>query len=273
MDLNSLISWNGNPPEYILEGLWYLQVEDDDLDTKLPVNSFASSFQTSSATLLGEAVSDLFAQLNGTTSTYAQDTTMTNYTDGCDFLDPYISEVSIPQLSLDFAKTDYDLINFEGKDTFDNVTLSFYDNPQGLCLSFFDTWLNLIFDSKNNCLRNNWRKEAKVFRAKLIRIYRQADDPVDEFTRATVGTLVSVSEGISNLLGQSLGLRNKNIVVQDVAEFYMSGCYPRGIKEITLSEGGGDRQSFSVELVTEGTLSHFRARGRDLTFLREYRSN
>ena len=275
MDLNSLISWNGSPPEYILEGLWYLQVEDDELDTKskLPVSSFASSFQSSSATLLGTALSELGARLNGTTSTYLQDSIMTTYTDGQDFLDPYISEISIPQLSIDYDKTDYDLINFKGRDAFDNVTLTFYDNAQGMCLAFFDSWLDLIFDRKKNCLRNDWRNEAKIFRAKLIRIYRQADDPVDEFTRASIGTAVTVAEGVAGWLGESLGERNKNIVVQDVAEFYMGGSYPKGIKEINLGEGGGDRQTFSVELVVEDIIPHFRARGRDLTYLREYKSN
>lgn len=205
MDMKSLITWNGMPPEYMLEGLWYITINDypeGGLRSRVPYP---------------------------------------------DFLDPFIQDVTIPQLSLTYKKTDFDLINFDSKDEFGSITLSFCDDINGTCLGFFDSWMNSIYDIKRNCLYQSWRKEAKYITAHLIRILKKSDTRVSQEERNALANNPSSKQF-------------DNIEVKDVATFVMSGCLPKGIQEIELSSENGDRYTFSVEMDCETVRGYYRGR-------------
>lgn len=267
MDLQSLVTWNGLIPEYILEGLWYVQlydypdsgevkVQNAEDDSSLAVGS---SITLSSSTLLGS-----FKKGKSVTVEVKQP----------DFLDPYLQEITIPQLSLSYTKTEFDMLNFEDKDVFGSTTLTFYDDTEASCLGYFDSWVNAVFDVENNCLRNNWRKQQKKLVAKLIRIYRKAESPLSAFAKASIGGAVSVANGVASLFGVSLKDRLKDVIVLDVAEFDMEGCIPKGIQEITLSDDGGDRATFSVEMELETVKGYYRStKDKDAGNLIEYNNS
>ena len=216
MDLQSLVTWNGMPPEYLLEGLWYISINDYwNTGSDVPIPS-------------------------------------------PDFLDPYVTEVTIPQINVSYTKTDFDMINFDDKDTFGTISMSFCDNVQGTVLGFFDSWMNSIFDMKNNCVRNSWRYQRKFITAHLVRIFRKADEPITLANRETIGN-------------GSFSSKFRNIEVKDVASFLISGCLPKGIQDINLTSDSGDRYEFTVELECESIKGYYRGRdGEDGQILMSY---
>ena len=247
MDLQSLVTWNGMPPEYILDGLWYISID----------NELGKSQRNKATIRVGDmgvgASSDGYSRIDK----YARDTRPKIIPQ--DFLDPYIEEVTIPQMSLKYEKTDFDMINFEDKENFDDITLTFKDDIYGTCLDFFYRWTNSIFDIDNNCLKSNWRNESMILTARLVRILRKNSDPVTEFARSSINNLTSTAEGLANLGGFSLKDKLKDIEVVDCAVFEMRGCYPQGIQSINLVSDDGGVKTFSVEIVCETVKDFYRA--------------
>lgn len=210
MNLQQLITW-GNPPEYILEGFWFLEILDDLSHNTIKLDSYLSGNN----------------------------------------LDDYIEEINIPQLSLSYEKTDFDMLNFEEKEPFDSITLTFYDDTKGSCLNFFQDWLNSIYDKKKNCIKNNWRYERKNLVATMIKIYKEKDSISDTLLKTTLSGAYSVVEGIPTIFGESIKPELQGIQVNTIAEYSLMHCLPIKINEISLSASGGGRMSFSVELECE----------------------
>lgn len=259
MDLQSLVTWNGMPPDYILEGLWYLTIDNEydvrSLSTIKVGSGQATSIDIEESTILGNF-------RRGKRKTYTLS--------GTDFLDPFIQEVNIPQLNLSYEKTDFDMINFEDKEQFGSITMTFCDDTQGTCLNFFNNWTDSIFDVENNCLRNNWRNECMRMTAHLIRIYKKAEDVIDSFARASIGGIIGVANGVASLVGESFGNRLQNIEVIDIASFEMRGCLPKGLQEISLDVNSGDRMTFSFEIECETVSGYYRADSKSSGHLMNY---
>ena len=137
---------------------------------------------------------------------------------GIDGLDKYIQSVNIPQLSLNYENTDFNMINLKEKSPFDDVTMTFYDDTLGTCMAFFLRWISYIFDEDKQALEANWRYEAKDF---VVTYFRQF------YTN-----------------------------IQASMEYYLYRCLPKGISEISADENGGDRKTFTVTFACQKTESY-----------------
>ncbi len=210
MNIQSLVDW-GNTPEYILQGMWFIEVFDAQLGTK--GNTVISSRY------------------------FTEDLP----------IDKYIEDVNIPQLNLSYEKTDYDMINFSEKANFSQVTMTFSDNVNPpTCLPFFQDWTESIFDKKKNCVKNNWRYEKKDIKVTFVRIFKKKDGILRSILKDVVGNLANIGGSII-----PRGVDTSQIEVKTVAEYMLKGCYPIGISEISVDTQGGDRMEFSVELEIE----------------------
>lgn len=173
----------GNPfwmyamPEFELEGHWTCKIYDNDISGVGKHNSIiASSYMP-----LG--------------------------------FDSYIQGVSIPQLSLDYDNNNFGLMKFKEKSSYDDVTITFYDDVYGSCLGFFSDWLHTIYDEHTVSLKPNWRYETKRIEVKYFRLFYNS--------------------------------------IKTITQYTMVKCLPKSISEISADEEGGDRKTFSVTLGTQ----------------------
>ena len=178
--------WQHNFPEYELEGLWTCAIRD--------VNPTMSN----DSPILLKNRPDLKHN-----SIRVDDYIPLGF-------DKYISSVSIPQLNFSYKTTEYGMVNFDEKSAYDDVTLTFYDDIKGSCLSFFTDWMSFIFDEDRNCLLPNWRYEAKDV---LVTYYRAI------YTNFT-----------------------------PIVSYKMRKCLPKSISDVSVDEEVNGRKSFSVNL-------------------------
>jgi len=127
--------------------------------------------------------------------------------------DRYVQNVSIPQIALNYENTEYGLMSFKEKSSYDDVSITFYDDLRGTCFGFFRNWLRFVYDEQRNCLMPNWRYEAK--------------DIVVSYYRALYGK------------------------VQTIASYRMIKCLPKSIAEVSTEEEVSGRKTFSVNLIPQ----------------------
>lgn len=180
--------WGYLAPEYELEGLWVIEINDGS-------NTINNGVYTNTISV----------------NTY--------FPNGIDF---YVQSVSIPQLQLGYEVNDYNLPSFKEKNPYDDVTLNFYDDINGNAISFFSDWLACIFNEEKHCLKKNWRYQTKDIK---VTYYR------------------------------SVMFRNRPIVT-----YSMLKCLPKSISEISTEEDGGDRKTYSVQLLTQKVINHSTSR-------------
>ena len=189
-------AWYNQLPEYELEGLWGCAIE----------NGLNNSLTEDKGVPIADANNVNF--------------------------DLYIKSVSIPQLKLEAESTTFGLINYTGKSAFDNATIEFYDDVDGTCLNFFNTWLSAIYDINNNAFRANWRYEDKDI---FVEYYRK-------FRKAT-------------------SIKEDTKFVKPIVQYHLIRCLPISIDTISAEEGGGERKTFSVTLATQRVINNF---GKDI---------
>ena len=175
--------WMYSIPEYELEGYWTCEIIDDLVPNDLMIKNTIR---------VGDYMPNGF--------------------------DKYIQGVSIPQLSLDYENNNFGFMKFKEKSSYDDVTLTFYDDIYGSCLGFFTDWLHTIYDEDKNVLLPNWRYEAKTIQVKYFRQFYAIE--------------------VSN-------------AIKTIANYTMVKCLPKSISEISAEEEGGDRKTFSVTVATQ----------------------
>lgn len=180
--------WQMMLPEYELEGYWTVDIKDDKGMKDIRGNSHANRIHVGTYMPLG--------------------------------FDPYVKDVSIPQLSLDYENTNFGLMKFKEKSAYDDITITFYDDLKGSCLGFFTDWLHTIYDEKsgNQSLKPNWRYETKTI-------------TVEYFRQFYTG-------------------------VKTIVQYKMVKCLPKSIAEISADEEGGDRKTFSVTIATQRVYNY-----------------
>lgn len=119
------VFWKDNVPEFELEGLWYLDIIDNDSGDRKNTIKYSDYFSPNTR------------------------------------VDYYISSVNIPQLNLNYDATDIGMIYFKDKSAYDTITLSFYDDLNGSFKGFVTDWLHTIYDERTQSIKPNWRYEAK----------------------------------------------------------------------------------------------------------------
>ena len=165
--------WMYSTPEYELEGFWTCDIRDENTIYSLPSV-------------------DAYMPLG---------------------FDKYVTDVSIPQLALNYENTNYGLMKFKEKSPYDDITLTFCDDIYGSCLGFFRDWLSLIYDENTCTLNPYWRYRTKI-------IY--------------VGYYRMMYTG-----------------VKPITSYKMVKCLPKSISEISASNESGDRKTFSVIIATQ----------------------
>lgn len=128
-------------------------------------------------------------------------------------VDYYISSVNIPQLNLNYDTTDIGMVYFKDKSSYDTITMSFYDDLKSSFKSFIIDWLHTIYDEKTQSIKSNWRYEAKDI---IVTNYR-------------------------NIWGR----------IQKTATYGLLKCLPKGLSEINMEDDGGDRKSYSLQLICQ----------------------
>ena len=175
--------WQRMLPEYELEGYWTCDIKDDKgmLDN--------NGQPRSNSIFVGEYMPLGF--------------------------DAYVQSVSIPQLSLDYENKNYGLMTFKEKSSYDDVTITFYDDLYGSCLGFFTDWLHTIYEEEGGkqSLRPNWRYETKTINVKYFRQFYTG--------------------------------------IKTIAHYKMVKCLPKNISEVSADEEGGNRKTFSVAIATQ----------------------
>lgn len=175
--------WQKSLPEYELEGYWVCDISDD----VGMINNRGENRKNS--ILVGEYMPSGF--------------------------DNYVQGVSIPQLALEYETNNFGLMEFKEKSSYDDCTITFYDDLKGSCLGFFQDWLHTIYneESTRQSLRPNWRYETKTINLKYYRQFYTG--------------------------------------IQTIVHYKMVKCLPKSIAEISAEEEGGSRKSFSVTISTQ----------------------
>ena len=177
-------SWNTMVPEFEIEGFWGCDIVDG-----VNVSSYGNANSI--------RVSDYFP--NG--------------------IDIYISNITFPQLNLDYENNEFGLISFKEKSPYDEVTINFYDDLNSSCKSFFMDWLHSVYDETKQALNLNWRYEAKDM---FVSYYRPMYNSVSNSTDIKI-----------------------------TSSYKIVKCLPKGISEISTDEESGSRKSYSVVLACQ----------------------
>lgn len=164
-------------------------------------------------------------------------------------LDVYVKDVEIPLVKYSLKKTDFELVDFEEKENFGEVSITFRDDINGSVLRFCQKWLNSIFDVNQNAVKKNWRYERKDIHVVQLKILKKSQGLLLDTIRSSLSSIV----GNALAIGGALGLTNyaslNNVEVKSVAEYIIKGCLPLGIEGISLGEGdSGEPQEFILTL-------------------------
>lgn len=170
----------------------------------------------------------------------SKDTGITYPKSGVEQFDLHVVSSSIPLRRLELEKTNYNLVNPKGRANYSTFTMVFRETIDFQVSTYFETWLNNIYDFEKQVYRKGFVDQKQDAVLKFIRIRSKAPDQ-----------LLTLINPI-----QSLNIFQSGWSIDSITSYNFENIIPIGFSDIDVENENGDPLQVSIDFEVEKVTPH-----------------
>lgn len=152
-------------------------------------------------------------------------------------MDLYLKSTTLPLRKLEYEKTNTNLVTAKGRAEYSDFTMTFLETDDWAISSYFDYWLNSIFDftETEQVYKKNFEKNKLDLHLKFIKLYN-----------TTLSPFLALASPI-----QQTNLLNQGWTIYQTSVFTLKRTILEGYEDINLENESGDPLEIEVSFQCE----------------------